>query len=149
MTWAFWRHSNGTRSLTHSLTHRSLINLFVKARLNTLPLPYLADQARTIKVNEWLSEVEIEEIKRKLSQERVEYQMTGSVGSRPDQQGNEEMCETERIEDGLDQLNQQQPTGDVSRGSKSATQRQKFNTDDEKSVRNPVISADWKTEYNS
>ena len=90
--------------------------------------------------------IEMEEIKRKLSQERVEYQMTGSVGSQPDQQGNEEMCETERIEDGLDQLNQQQPTGDVSRGSKSATQRQKFNTDDEKSVRNPVISADWKTE---
>ena len=31
-------------------------------------------------------------------------QMTGSVGIRPDQQINEEMCETERIEDGLDQL---------------------------------------------
>ena len=48
--------------------------------------------------------IEMEEIKRKLSQERVEYQMTGSVGIRPDQQINEEMCETERIEDGLDQL---------------------------------------------
>ena len=63
-----------------------------------------ADQARTIKVNGWLSEVEMEEIKRKLSQERVEYQMTGSVGIRPDQQSNEGMCETERIEDGLDRL---------------------------------------------
>ena len=35
------------------------------------------------------------------------------------------------------------PTRDVSRGGTSATQRQKFHTDDVKSVRNPVISADW------
>ena len=33
--------------------------------------------------------------------------------------------------------------GDVSRGRTSATQRQKFHTDDVKSVRNPVRSADW------
>ena len=33
--------------------------------------------------------------------------------------------------------------GDVSRGGMSATQRQKFHTDDVKSVWNPVISADW------
>ena len=32
--------------------------------------------------------------------------------------------------------------GDVSRGGTSATQCQKFHTDDVKSVRNPVISAD-------
>ena len=37
----FWRHSNGTRSLTHSLTHLILINLFIKVRLNTLLLPPL------------------------------------------------------------------------------------------------------------
>ena len=37
----FWRHSNGTRSLTHSLTHSILINLFIKVRLNTLLLPPL------------------------------------------------------------------------------------------------------------
>ena len=37
-------------------------------------------------------------------------------------------------------------TGDVSRGGTSATQRQKFHTDDVKSVRNPVRSADWSTE---
>ena len=37
-------------------------------------------------------------------------------------------------------------TGDVSRGETSATQRQKFHTDDVKSVRNPVRSADWPTE---
>ena len=36
--------------------------------------------------------------------------------------------------------------GDVSRGGTSATQRQKFHTDDLKSVRNPVRSADWSTE---
>ena len=36
--------------------------------------------------------------------------------------------------------------GDVSRGGMSATQRQKFHTDDVKSVRNPVRSADWSTE---
>ena len=36
--------------------------------------------------------------------------------------------------------------GEVSRGETSALQRQKFHTDDVKSVRNPVISADWKTE---
>ena len=35
---------------------------------------------------------------------------------------------------------------DVSRGGLSATQRQKFHTDDVKSARNPVISADWTTE---
>ena len=33
--------------------------------------------------------------------------------------------------------------GDVSRGGTSATQRQKFHTDDVKSVRNPVRSTDW------
>ena len=36
--------------------------------------------------------------------------------------------------------------GDVSRGGTSAIQRQKFHTDDLKSVRNPVRSADWSTE---
>ena len=36
--------------------------------------------------------------------------------------------------------------GDVSRGGTSATQRQQFHTDDVKSVRNPVINADWTTE---
>ena len=36
--------------------------------------------------------------------------------------------------------------GDVSRGGTSATPRQKFHTDDLKSVRNPVRSADWSTE---
>ena len=36
--------------------------------------------------------------------------------------------------------------GDVSRGGTSATQRQKFHTDDVKSVRNAVRSADWSTE---
>ena len=35
---------------------------------------------------------------------------------------------------------------DVSRGGTSATQRQKFHTDDVKSVWNPVRSADWSTE---
>ena len=35
---------------------------------------------------------------------------------------------------------------DVSRGATSATLRQKFHTDDVKSVRNPVRSADWSTE---
>ena len=35
--------------------------------------------------------------------------------------------------------------GDVSRGGKSATQRQKFHTDDVKTVRNRVRSADWST----
>ena len=38
------------------------------------------------------------------------------------------------------------PLEDVSRGGTSATQRQKFHTDDVKSVRNPVRSADWSTE---
>ena len=38
------------------------------------------------------------------------------------------------------------PLRNVSRGGKSATQRQKFNTDDAKSVRNPVRSANWSTE---
>ena len=36
--------------------------------------------------------------------------------------------------------------GDVLRRGTSATQRQKFHTDDVKSVRNPVRSADWLTE---
>ena len=36
--------------------------------------------------------------------------------------------------------------GDVPRGGRSATQRQKFHTDDEKSIGNPVRSADWSTE---
>ena len=36
--------------------------------------------------------------------------------------------------------------GDVLRGGTSATQRQKFHTDDVKSVRNPVRSTDWSTE---
>ena len=34
----------------------------------------------------------------------------------------------------------------VSRGGTSATQRQKFHTDDAKSVQNPVRSANWSTE---
>ena len=38
-------------------------------------------------------------------------------------------------------------TGDISHGGTSATQRQKFYTDDIKSVRNPVRSTDWSTEY--
>ena len=36
--------------------------------------------------------------------------------------------------------------GDVSRRGTSATQRQKFHTDDVKSLRNPVRSAGWSTE---
>ena len=36
--------------------------------------------------------------------------------------------------------------GDVSRGGSSATQRQKFHTDDVKSLQNPGRSADWSTE---
>ena len=36
--------------------------------------------------------------------------------------------------------------GEIWRGGTSATQRQKFHTDDVKSVRNPVRSADWSTE---
>ena len=36
--------------------------------------------------------------------------------------------------------------GDVSHGGTSATQQQKFNTDDVKSVQNPVRSADWLTQ---
>ena len=43
----------------------------------------LADEARAIEVNEWLSKVEMEEIKRKIIEERVEYQMTGSVDIGP------------------------------------------------------------------
>ena len=39
------------------------------------------------------------------------------------------------------------PLVDVSRGVTSATQPQKFHNDDVKSVRNPVINADWTTEY--
>ena len=35
---------------------------------------------------------------------------------------------------------------DVSRGGTSATQRQKFHTENVKSVLNPVINADWTTE---
>ena len=38
------------------------------------------------------------------------------------------------------------PLRDVSRGGTFATQRQKFHTDDAKSVRNPVRSANWLTE---
>jgi len=38
------------------------------------------------------------------------------------------------------------PLRDVSRGGTSATQRQKFHTDDVNSVRNPVRSANWSTE---
>ena len=38
------------------------------------------------------------------------------------------------------------PLREVSRGGTCATQRQKFHTDDEKSVRNPVRSANWLTE---
>ena len=38
------------------------------------------------------------------------------------------------------------PLRDVSRGGTSATQRQKFHTDDAKSVRNPVRIANWSTE---
>ena len=37
----FWTHSNGTWSLTHSLTYSILINLFIKVRLNALLLPPL------------------------------------------------------------------------------------------------------------
>ena len=37
-------------------------------------------------------------------------------------------------------------TEDFSREGTSAFQRQKFHTDDVKSVRNPVRSADWSTE---
>ena len=37
-------------------------------------------------------------------------------------------------------------TKDFSRGITSATQRQKFYTDDVKSVRNPVRGTDWSTE---
>ena len=36
--------------------------------------------------------------------------------------------------------------GHVSRGETSATQRLKFHTDDVKSIRDPVRSADWSTE---
>ena len=36
--------------------------------------------------------------------------------------------------------------GDVSRRGASATQRQKFHTDNVKSVRNPARSSDWSTE---
>ena len=36
--------------------------------------------------------------------------------------------------------------GDVSRGGTSATQRQKFHTDDIKYVQNPVRNPDWSTE---
>ena len=38
------------------------------------------------------------------------------------------------------------PVRFVSRGGTSATQRQKFHTDDAKSVQNPVRSANWSTE---
>ena len=37
-------------------------------------------------------------------------------------------------------------SGDVSRGGTSATQRQKFHTDDVKYVQNPVRSPDWSME---
>ena len=36
--------------------------------------------------------------------------------------------------------------GDVPRGGTSATQRQKFHTDDVQYVQNPVRSPDWSTE---
>ena len=36
--------------------------------------------------------------------------------------------------------------GDISQGGTSATQQQKFHTDDVQSVRNPVRSADWSME---
>ena len=36
--------------------------------------------------------------------------------------------------------------GNISRGETSATQRQKFHTDEMKSVWNPVRGADWSTE---
>ena len=36
--------------------------------------------------------------------------------------------------------------GDVSRGGMPATPRHKFHTDDVKSVRDPIRSADWSTE---
>ena len=36
--------------------------------------------------------------------------------------------------------------GDVSRGGTSASQQQKFHTDDVKSFRNPVRLVDWSTE---
>ena len=35
---------------------------------------------------------------------------------------------------------------DISRGGTSATQRQKFDTDDAKTVQNPVRSPNWSTE---
>ena len=38
------------------------------------------------------------------------------------------------------------PLRDVSRGGTSATERQKFHTDDAKSVQNPVRSVNWSTE---
>ena len=38
------------------------------------------------------------------------------------------------------------PLGDISQGGTSAAQRQKFHTDDIKSVQNPVISTDWMLE---
>ena len=38
------------------------------------------------------------------------------------------------------------PLRDASRGGASATQRQQFHTDDAKSVRNPVRSANWSAE---
>ena len=38
-------------------------------------------------------------------------------------------------------------TGDISSGGTSATQRQKFRTDDVMYVQNPVRSPDWLTEY--
>ena len=37
----FWRHSNGTRSLAHSLTHSILINFLIKVKLSNLLLPPL------------------------------------------------------------------------------------------------------------
>ena len=37
----FWRHSNGTRSLTHSPTHLIPINLLIKVKLSNLLLPPL------------------------------------------------------------------------------------------------------------
>lgn len=39
---SFWRQSNGTRSLTPLFTHLTLVNLFIKLKINILLLPPLA-----------------------------------------------------------------------------------------------------------
>ena len=56
------------------------------------------------------------------------------------------LCPSPRMADVSARLS---PLRDVSRGGTSATQQtqgQKFHTDDVKSVRNPVRSANWSTE---